>query len=138
MNITKFSKTILAVTACPAGIAHTYMSAEALVKAGKEMGVRVLVEKQGANGIEDRHSNEELKNADAAIFAVDVAVKEVERYNHLSVYKTKVAAPLKDAKGIIEKALKQAENNEKGTFKEVESNEEKVSFGNEAKKAILI
>lgn len=137
INVDKFEKTIVAVTACPAGIAHTYMAAEALVKAGKEMGVRVLVEKQGANGIENRHTNENLKNADAAIFAVDVAVKEVERFGHLPVYKTKVAAPLRDAKAIIEKALKQAEDHKKGTFNEIEEIEEKVSFGNEAKKAIL-
>lgn len=137
INVDKFEKTIVAVTACPAGIAHTYMAAEALVKAGKEMGVRVLVEKQGANGIENRHTNENLKNADAAIFAVDVAVKEVETFGHLPVYKTKVAAPLRDAKAIIEKALKQAEDHKKGTFNEIEEIEEKVSFGNEAKKAIL-
>ena len=137
INVDKFEKTIVAVTACPAGIAHTYMAAEALVKAGKEMGVRVLVEKQGANGIENRHTNENLKNADAAIFAVDVAVKEVERFGHLPVYKTKVAAPLRDAKAIIEKALKQAEDHKKGIFNEIEEIEEKVSFGNEAKKAIL-
>lgn len=137
INVDKFEKTIVAVTACPAGIAHTYMAAEALVKAGKEMGVRVLVEKQGANGIENRHTNENLKNADAAIFAVDVAVKEVERFGHLPVYKTKVAAPLRDAKAIIKNALKQAEGRQKGTFNEIEEIEEKVSFGNEAKKAIL-
>ncbi|WP_242988894.1 PTS 2-O-a-mannosyl-D-glycerate transporter subunit IIABC [Clostridium butyricum] len=137
INVDKFEKTIVAVTACPAGIAHTYMAAEALVKAGKEIGVRVLVEKQGANGIENRHTNENLKNADAAIFAVDVAVKEVERFGHLPVYKTKVAAPLRDGKAIIEKALKQAEDHKKGTFNQIEEIEEKVSFGNEAKKAIL-
>lgn len=137
INVDKFEKTIVAVTACPAGIAHTYMAAEALVKAGKEMGVRVLVEKQGANGIENRHTNETLKNADAAIFAVDVAVKEVERFGHLPVYKTKVAAPLRDAKAIIKNALKQAEGHQKGTFNEIEEIEEKVSLGNEAKKAIL-
>ncbi|UZT08377.1 PTS 2-O-a-mannosyl-D-glycerate transporter subunit IIABC [Clostridium sp. LQ25] len=137
INVYKFEKTIVAVTACPAGIAHTYMAAEALVKAGKEMGVRVLVEKQGANGIENRHTNENLKNADVAIFAVDVAVKEVERFGHLPVYKTKVAAPLRDAKAIIKNALKQAEGHQKGTFNQIEEIEEKVSFGNEAKKAIL-
>lgn len=137
INVDKFEKTIVAVTACPAGIAHTYMAAEALVKAGKEMGVRVLVEKQGANGIENRHTNENLKNADVAIFAVDVAVKEVERFGHLPVYKTKVAAPLRDAKAIIKNALKQAEGHQKGTFNQIEEIEEKVSFGNEAKKAIL-
>lgn len=139
IDISKFSKSIVAVTACPAGIAHTYMAAEALVKAGKEMGVAVYVEKQGANGIEDRHTNEQLKNADAAVFAVDVAVKDEERYSHLPIYRTKVATPLRDAKGIIERALKQAENHKKGEFKPDESNnnEEKVSFKEEAKSAIL-
>lgn len=137
VDISKFDKSIVAVTACPAGIAHTYMAAEALVKAGKEMGVAVYVEKQGANGIEDKHTNEQLKNADAAIFAVDVAVKNQERYNHLSVYKTKVATPLKDAKGIIERALKQAENKGKGEYIESNDNEEKISFKEEAKTAIL-
>ncbi len=51
-----YTHTVVAVTACPAGIAHTYMAAEALAKAGEEMGVKVYVEKQGANGVEDRHT----------------------------------------------------------------------------------
>lgn len=72
-----YKKTIVAVTACAAGIAHTYMAAEALVKAGKEMGVRVLVEKQGANGVEDRHTSENLKSADAADF---------KRFRHQTLY----------------------------------------------------
>lgn len=113
-------QSIVAVTACAAGIAHTYMAAEALIKAGEEMGVSVYVEKQGANGIEDRHTSELLKNADAAIFAVDVAVKEEERFAHLPTVKTKVSAPLKDAKGIIEKALEKAKQSEKGEYVEQE------------------
>ncbi|MZK52105.1 PTS 2-O-a-mannosyl-D-glycerate transporter subunit IIABC [Clostridium beijerinckii] len=134
----EYTKTIVAVTACPAGIAHTYMAAEALVNAGRELGVKVFVEKQGANGIEDRHTNEQLKNADAAVFAVDVAVKNKERYDHLPIYKTKVAAPLKNAKGIIENALKQAESHKKGEFKQSEVvSDDKVSFGEEIKKSIL-
>ena len=92
-----YSHTIVAVTACPAGIAHTYMAADALVKAGEEMGIKVYVEKQGANGVEDRHTAERLQQADAAIFAVDVAVKESGRFDHLPVYKTRVAAPIKGA-----------------------------------------
>lgn len=134
----QYTKTIVAVTACPAGIAHTYMAAEALVKAGREMSVKVFVEKQGANGIEDRHTNEQLKNADAAVFAVDVAVKNKERYDHLPIYNTKVAEPIKNAKGIIKNALKQAETYKKGEFKQTENfQEDKVSFGEEIKKSIL-
>lgn len=77
----KYSKTVLAITACAAGIAHTYMAAEALEKAGKEMGVRVLVEKQGANGIENAHTKELIEKADGVIFATDIVPKNVERFN---------------------------------------------------------
>ncbi len=111
-----YTKTIVAVTACPAGIAHTYMAAEALVKAGNAMGVRVLVEKQGANGIEGRHTAEDLANADAAIFAVGVAVKEQDRFAHLPSIKVPVAAPIKDGQGVITKALEKAKTQPKGTF----------------------
>lgn len=119
-EVSQYERSIVAVTACAAGIAHTYMAAEALIKAGEELGVSVYVEKQGANGIEDRHTNEMLKNADAAIFAVDVAVKEEERFSHLPIIKTRVSAPLKDAKEIIEKALKKANQSERGEYIEQE------------------
>ncbi|MBS4208520.1 PTS 2-O-a-mannosyl-D-glycerate transporter subunit IIABC [Bacillus sp. FJAT-50079] len=109
-DVEKLNKTILAITACPAGIAHTYMAAEALVKAGRELGIDVYVEKQGANGIEDRHTQAQLKKADAVVFAVDVAVKDEERFNHLPKIKTTVAAPLRDAQSILKQALKKAEN----------------------------
>ncbi|MFD9626671.1 PTS 2-O-a-mannosyl-D-glycerate transporter subunit IIABC [Peribacillus muralis] len=139
----KTFKTILAVTACPAGIAHTYMAAEALVKAGKELGVDVFVEKQGANGIEDRHTKGLLNKADAVIFSVDVAVKNEERYRHLPKVKTPVAAPLKDAKGIIAQALEKAESvTSKGSSGEEQvsyegEEEETTSFKTEIKDSIL-
>ncbi len=62
-NIDTNLPTIVCVTACPAGIAHTYMAAEYLEKAGKKLGINVFVEKQGANGIEDRLTAEQLNNA---------------------------------------------------------------------------
>ena len=137
-----YTKTIVAVTACPAGIAHTYMAAEALTKAGNEMGIKILVEKQGANGIEGRHTVEQLKEADAAIFSVGVAVKGQERYAHLPQVKTPVAAPLRDAKGIIQQALDKAEKEGKREYVETQGQttaavEEKVSFRTEAKDAVL-
>ncbi|MBC1435025.1 PTS transporter subunit EIIA [Listeria rocourtiae] len=115
---TNFDKTIVAVTSCASGVAHTYMAADALEKAGRELGVNVYVEKQGANGIEDRHTSNRLKEADAAIFAVDVAVKESERFNHLPIEKTAVKDPLKNATLIIQRALKKAESIEKSEYTE--------------------
>lgn len=133
-----YSHTIVAVTACPAGIAHTYMAADALVKAGEEMGVKVYVEKQGANGVEDRHTAERLQQADAAIFAVDVAVKESGRFDHLPVYKTRVAAPIKDGKGVIRAALDLAATSEKGEYHgETEPAESSSSVLSDVKGAVL-
>lgn len=139
----KLDKTVLAITACPAGIAHTYMAAEALIKAGKEMGVDVFVEKQGANGIEDRHTTNLLKKADAIIYANDVAVKEEERFAHLPKVKTSVAAPLRNAKRLLQEALDKAEKTPKkeyspaqGSASTDEETDEK-SFKTEIKDSIL-
>ena len=137
----EYTRTIVAVTACPAGIAHTYMAAEALVKGGEELGVKVYVEKQGANGVEDKHTSKMLREADAAVFAADVAVKDSQRYEHLPVYKTKVASPIRDAKGVIRAALQKAEREGKGTCAaqagETGVSEEKSSVGSEIKQAVL-
>ncbi|MBA2876108.1 PTS 2-O-a-mannosyl-D-glycerate transporter subunit IIABC [Thermaerobacillus caldiproteolyticus] len=133
------STMIVAVTACPAGIAHTYMAAEALQRAGNEVGVTVYVEKQGANGIEDSHTDEQLRKADVAIFAADVAVKNEERFAHLPIYRITVAAPLKDAKGVIQKALETAKSKEKTEYQpqKRESREDTTSWKTEIKNSIL-
>jgi 2-O-A-mannosyl-D-glycerate PTS system EIIABC component len=139
----KLNKTVLAITACPAGIAHTYMSAEALIKAGKEMGVDVFVEKQGANGIEDRHTTSLLKKADAVIFANDVAVKEEERFAHLPKLKTTVAAPLRNANNLLQQALDKAESIPKKEYNPSQSSASadedhgEKSFKTEIKDSIL-
>lgn len=101
------------------------------------MGIRVYVEKQGANGVEDRHTSQQLKEADAAVFAVDVAVKDSGRYQHLPIYKTKVAAPIKDAKGILKAALEKAEGHEKQEYQGGEEADEKESVMNDIKKSVL-
>jgi PTS system fructose-specific IIC component len=113
------SKLVLAVTACATGIAHTYMAAEALEKAGEEMGIRVVVEKQGATGIEDAHTGELIKKADGIIFATDIAPKNIERFNGKPFIRTKVAEPLKNAKNIITRVL----DNPDGIIKEDEVRE---------------
>ena len=64
------SKSIVAVTNCPAGIAHTYMVAEAIRTKGEAAGYKVYVETQGANGIEGALSQEQIKNADYVILAL--------------------------------------------------------------------
>lgn len=133
------NRLLLAVTACPAGIAHTYMAAEALEQAGNKLGVRIRVEKQGANGIEDPFTEEELAQADAIIFAADVQVKNAERFEELPILESSVAAPLKNAGKLIEDAL--ALPGKKGkTPRAKETPTEKpakMTVGQEIKQAIL-
>ncbi|EFP0620835.1 PTS 2-O-a-mannosyl-D-glycerate transporter subunit IIABC [Escherichia coli] len=97
--------TIVCVTACPAGIAHTYMAAEYLEKAGRKPGVNVYVEKQGANGIEGRLTADQLNSATACIFAAEVAIKESERFNGIPALSVPVAEPIRHAEALIQQAL---------------------------------
>ncbi|MFG6119816.1 fructose-specific PTS transporter subunit EIIC [Thalassobacillus sp. B23F22_16] len=100
-----YEKTILAVTACAAGIAHTYMAAEALEQAGKEKGIRVLTEKQGANGLEDEHTAAMIQEADAVIFATDISPKGKERFQGLPYIQVRVAEPLGKGDELIDRVL---------------------------------
>lgn len=131
-------KLVVCVTACPAGIAHTYMSAEALEKAGRKLGIKVRVEKQGAKGFEDRITDEELDKACGAIFATAVSVKEKERFDGLEIIEVDVAEPLKRAAELIEKAstfTRLAPRNKNLSSSNTEK--EKISFKEEAKRALL-
>lgn len=92
--------------------------------------------------MEDRHTDQMLRDADAAVFAADVAVKDSERFDHLPVYKTKVAAPIKDAKGVIRGALEKAGREGKGTYAGADGGNtaasgDKTSVGSEIKQAVL-
>ncbi|EPT4935640.1 PTS 2-O-a-mannosyl-D-glycerate transporter subunit IIABC, partial [Escherichia coli] len=97
--------TIVCVTACPAGIAHTYMAAEYLEKAGRKLGVNVYVEKQGANGIEGRLTADQLNSATACIFAAEAAIKESERFNGIPALSVRVAEPIRHAEALMQQAL---------------------------------
>jgi PTS system fructose-specific IIC component len=122
----EFTKTVVAITACATGIAHTYMAAEALEKAGKELGVNVLVEKQGANGIEDELSPSVIEKADAVIFATDIAPKQKERFAGKAYVQTRVAEPLRKGKEMIQKAL----NNPDGVVERGEADESSSTSSN--------
>ncbi len=71
---------ILAITACPTGIAHTYMAAEQLERTGKQLGHTIKVETQGAMGIENRLTEADVAGADALILASDVPVQGRDRF----------------------------------------------------------
>ena len=95
---------ILAVTACPTGIAHTYMAAEALQKAGDEMGVSIKVETNGSGGAKNVLTADEIANCEGVIIAADKNV-ETARFDGKPVYSTKVADGIHKPKELINKIL---------------------------------
>jgi fructose-specific phosphotransferase system IIB component len=97
---------IVAVTACPTGIAHTYMAAEQIEKTGKSLGHDVKVETQGALGIEDELSAADIRSADFVIFAVDIEVEQRERFAGKSIVEIPVAEAIKNPKGVFAKLVK--------------------------------
>lgn len=94
---------VVAVTACPTGIAHTYMAAEQLEKTGKQLGHVVKVETQGAMGIENELSPADIKAADYVVFAVDIDVEQKERFDGKKILQVPVAQAIKDPKGVFAK-----------------------------------
>ena len=94
---------IVAVTACPTGIAHTYMAAEQLEKTAKKLGHAIKVETQGAMGIENELSQSDIDAAEVAIFAADIALEQVERFDKIRKIQIPVQAVLKNPEAVFAK-----------------------------------
>lgn len=95
---------VLAVTGCPTGIAHTYMAAESLERKAKELGISLKVEKNGASGIKDALSTEEINHAKCIIVASDRQV-EMARFDGKPMIQTKVANGINKAEELLHEAI---------------------------------
>lgn len=91
---------VLAVTACPTGIAHTYMAAEALEKAGRKLGISIKVETNGSGGAKNILTKKEIEECDGIIVAADKTV-EIGRFDGKKVIKTKVSDGIKIPEELI-------------------------------------
>jgi fructose-specific phosphotransferase system IIB component len=87
---------IVAVTACPTGIAHTYMAAEQLEKTAKLLGHQIKVETQGAMGIENELRDAEIRQAEIAILAIDIQIEKRERFQQIKVIQVPVQEAIKN------------------------------------------
>lgn len=103
------AKTIVAITACPTGIAHTYMAADALAAAAKEAGVTLVVETQGSSGSTPLPSDT-ISAADAVIFATDVGVKDKGRFAGKPVVASGVKRAINEPAKMIAEAVAAAGN----------------------------
>ncbi|MET3173086.1 UNVERIFIED_ORG: PTS system fructose-specific IIC component [Arthrobacter sp. UYCu721] len=102
-------KRLVAVTACPTGIAHTYMAADSLVAAAQEMGVDLQVETQGSSGAKPLDPAV-IAAADAVIFAVDVDVRGKERFAGKPVINAPVKRGIDEPAKMVQEALAAADN----------------------------
>ena len=94
---------IIAVTACPTGIAHTYMAAEQLEKTAKALGHQIKVETQGAMGIENELTAQDIREAEVAIFAVDIEVERRERFAKTRIVQVSVQQAIKNPQAVFAK-----------------------------------
>ncbi|MDS9472584.1 fructose-specific PTS transporter subunit EIIC [Sporosarcina pasteurii] len=99
------SRKIVAVTACPTGIAHTFMAAEKLNETAKEMGVSIKVETNGSSGVKNRLTDADIAEADAIIVAADTKV-EMARFNGKPVIQIPVGKAIYETEAILNRAIK--------------------------------
>ena len=120
---------IVAVTACTTGIAHTYMAEEALIKKGEEMGVTVRVETNGASGVGNRLTAEEIAKAEGVIIAADKAV-ETARFDGKKLISKPVAAGIRQTEELIQTILDgKADVFHAENAVEASASQEKLSLG---------
>ena len=120
---------IVAVTACTTGIAHTYMAEEALIKKGEEMGVTVRVETNGASGVGNRLTAEEIAKAEGVIIAADKAV-ETARFDGKKLISKPVAAGIRQTEELIQTILDgKADVFHAENAAEASTSQEKLSLG---------
>jgi PTS system fructose-specific IIC component len=135
------TRRLVAVTACPTGIAHTYMAADALVAAAKDMGIDLQVETQGSAGATPLAASV-IDSADAVIFAVDVDVRDKGRFAGKPVIQSPVKRGIDEPKKMIEEALAAVDNPNArrvsgGGAAESDASTENEHFGQKIKRALL-
>ncbi|MBV7391884.1 PTS fructose transporter subunit IIB [Enterococcus alishanensis] len=95
---------IVGVSACPTGVAHTYMAQEALEKEGKKRGYDIKIETQGSIGIENEVSEEEVEEADVIILAVSVFIENEERFEDRLVLNADVNEAISHPEKVLDAA----------------------------------
>lgn len=94
---------IVGITACTAGIAHTYIAKEKLVNAAQDLGHQIKIETQGSIGVEDELTAKDISQADIVIIAADIGVGGMERFKGKSVVEIPISTVVKSPKQLIQK-----------------------------------
>lgn len=94
-------KKLVALCACPMGLAHTFMAAEAIEQAAKKAGYEAKVETQGADGIQNELTREDILGATMIIHAIAITPEGMERFEGCEVYEVELQEAIKNANGVI-------------------------------------
>ncbi|HEH9399248.1 TPA: PTS fructose transporter subunit IIB [Aeromonas sobria] len=92
---------IVAITACPTGIAHTYMAADALQKAATTLGLKIKVETQGAMGMENMLTARDIASAALVLIASDIEIEQKDRFLGCAIHQVTLETVLLDAMGVL-------------------------------------
>ncbi|MGC5325363.1 PTS fructose transporter subunit IIABC [Brevibacillus sp. SYSU BS000544] len=128
-NETQGRKKVVAVTACPTGIAHTYMAADALKKKADELGIQIKVETNGSGGVKNLLTADDIRDAEAVIVAADKQV-DMERFAGKVVIEVPVAEGIRNTESLLTRAVKQ----DGPVFQVSQSYKEKMQQGKETNK----
>lgn len=94
---------IVGITACTAGIAHTYIAKEKLLNAARDLGHEAKIETQGTIGVEDKLTEEDIKSADVVLIAADINVSGKERFKGKRVLEVPISIIIKSPKALLKK-----------------------------------
>lgn len=94
---------IVGISACTVGIAHTYIAQEKIEEAAKRLGDEAKIETQGTIGIENKLTDEEIKNADVVVLAIDVKITGEERFKNKKVIKVPTEVAIKSPNKLVAK-----------------------------------
>jgi PTS system fructose-specific IIB component len=98
-------KNIVAVTACPTGIAHTYIAADLLRKSAQKLGIHIRVETQGAMGIENQLMPHDIAQADLVLIVSDIEVEQTARFKGKKISIITIESALTDTNNILKNCL---------------------------------
>lgn len=95
----------LAVTACPTGVAHTYIAAELIQSACEKAGIECKVETQGVMGVSNHITEQDINTADACILTTDMPIQNKERFEGLPTVEVKVISIIRESDKIVEELI---------------------------------
>ena len=136
VDLSSDKKTILALTACPVGVAHTYLAAEKLVEAGEKMGYNIKVETHGSQGVKNNFTQDEIDKADIIMVCADIGIP-LDRFKNKRIFKSAIKPAIHNPESLIKEALEKAKIQKNDDSSKEETSSESNTKDSKVMKHIL-